>query len=88
MPEKVFYADKNKLSLMREGQARAIDIFGSDLPGRVALVPKSDADRLAEALRTITAPVDGSVPITPIGEWMTEARAALAAYDGGEDGGT
>ena len=59
-------------------------MYGSSEP----MVDKALADQLAEALRTITAPVDGSVPIIPIGEWMIEARAALAAYNGGEDGGT
>ena len=64
---------------LREGQARSVQIFGAPMPGRVALVRKADADRLAEAVKCFVS----QTQISWFGEdEEAEARAALAAYRG------
>ena len=95
MPEKVFYARNTDLAPLKDGQARAIDIFGAQLPDRSALVLKADADQLAEALQDCrTAILEAR---HPSGQYsrdyakrllngaLPKASAALAAYDGEGD---
>ena len=88
MPEKVFYARNTDLAPLKDGQARAIDIFGAQLPDRSALVLKADADRLAAALLAckIRVPIYMDLPYEDGNlDAYNEAKAALAAYNGETD---
>ena len=74
MAATVFYAEDRALAPLKDGQARQIDLFGAPLPSRSALVPKADADRLAEALREVRG--------WAVGEGSRIVDDALTAYEG------